>query len=113
MLERTPIRLDRKRRSCGLAVREWALLRAGMDLEYQYLVAHLQDAFAADPRVSTLDIKVVATGGRIYLIGEVPTLARREAVDAVVRETAPGVQVRNELTVLELGGVPGPENLSA
>jgi osmotically-inducible protein OsmY len=82
-----------------------------MDLEYQYLVGRLQETLAADPRVSTLDIKVVATGGRIHLIGEVPTHERRAAVIAVVHEALPGVQVRNELTVLELSGAPEPEDL--
>jgi len=83
-----------------------------MDLEYQYLVGRLQETLAADPRVSTLDIKVIATGGRIHLIGEVPTHARRAAVIAVVLEALPGVPVRNELTVLELaGGTPEPEDL--
>jgi len=82
-----------------------------MDLEYQYLVGHLQEALAADPRVSALDIKVVATGGRIHLMGEVTTQERRDAVNALVLEVLPGVPVRNQITVLELSGAPEPEDL--
>jgi hypothetical protein len=74
----------------------------GMDLEYQYLVARLQEALAADARVNALDIKVVVVGGRVHLIGQVPTEERRTAVTAVATETAPGVQLQNEITVLEL-----------
>lgn len=73
-----------------------------MDLEYQYLVARLQEALAADARVNALDIKVVVVGGRVHLIGQVPTEERRTAVTAVAAETAPGVQLQNEITVLEL-----------
>jgi osmotically-inducible protein OsmY len=73
-----------------------------VDVEYQYLVARLQDALAADSRVNTLDIRVLIVGGRIHLIGEVPTEERREAIHQVTREVLPGHDVRNELTVLEL-----------
>jgi osmotically-inducible protein OsmY len=80
-----------------------------MELQYQYLVAKLQEALARDPRVGTQDIKVVFTGGRIHLIGEVPTRARREAIDAVAADTLPGVPVRNEVRVLALGDAGEPE----
>jgi osmotically-inducible protein OsmY len=81
-----------------------------MDLEYQYLVARLQEAFARDQRLSSLDIKVIHTGGRLHLIGDVPTEQRRDAADEIARHTAPGVQIRNELRVLALGEAPpGPE----
>lgn len=73
-----------------------------MDLEYQYLVARLQEAFARDERVSSLDIKVVLTGNRIHLIGEVPTEVRRSAADEIARRVVPGVTIRNELQVLAL-----------
>jgi osmotically-inducible protein OsmY len=73
-----------------------------MELEYQYLVAKLQQALARDDRVSALDIKITVTSGRIHLTGCVPTTERRSAVDAVVSEVLPGVPVKNELTLLEL-----------
>ena len=73
-----------------------------MELEYQYLVAKLQQALARDARVSTLDIKITVTGGRIHLTGCVPTCERRSAVDVVIAEVLPGLTVKNELTILEL-----------
>jgi osmotically-inducible protein OsmY len=73
-----------------------------MDLEYQYLVARLQEAFARDERVSSLDIKVVLTGNLIHLVGDVPTELRRNAVDEIARRVVPGVPIRNELQVLAL-----------
>lgn len=74
-----------------------------MELEYQYLVARVQEALARDKRVGSQDIKVVATAGRIHLMGDVSTEARRAAADDVARKVAPGVTVRNELHVLALG----------
>lgn len=82
-----------------------------MDLEYQYLVARLQEAFARDERLSTLDIKVTLTGNRIHLIGDVPTEARRAAADEITHDVAPGVAVRNELRVLALDEAHGPEEI--
>lgn len=82
-----------------------------MDLEYQYLVARLQEAFARDERVSALDIKVVLTGNRIHLIGNVPAEPRRHAADEIAREVAPGVAIRNELQVLALDEAHGAEDI--
>jgi osmotically-inducible protein OsmY len=82
-----------------------------MDLEYQYLVARLQEAFARDERLSSLDIKVVLTGQRIHLMGDVPTEPRRAAADEIARRVAPGVQVRNELRVLALDEAQAPEDI--
>lgn len=80
-------------------------------MEYQYLVGRLQEALAGDARVSMLDIRVMAVGGRIHLTGDVPTQARRDAVDLVAAEVLGGVPVRNELKVMELGGVGAPERI--
>lgn len=80
-----------------------------MDLEYQYLVARLQEALARDQRLGAQDIRVVVTHGRVHLLGEVATETRRLAVDAIVREVAPDVLVRNELRVLAIGDAAAPE----
>jgi osmotically-inducible protein OsmY len=82
-----------------------------MDLEYQYLVARLQEAFARDERLSSLDIKVVLSGNRIHLMGDVPTEPRRTAADEIARRVAPGAQVRNELRVLALDEAHGAEDI--
>ena len=47
----------------------------------------------------------------IHLMGDVPTEARREAVNRVVAAVLPGVAVKNELRVIELGGVGAPEHI--
>lgn len=73
-----------------------------MDLEYQYVVAKLQQALAADDRVCMLDIKVTVTHGKVHLTGTVPTEERRVAIDTVLSELLPGVPVKNEIAVLEL-----------
>jgi osmotically-inducible protein OsmY len=82
-----------------------------MDLEYQYLVARLQEAFARDERLSSLDIKVVLTGNRVHLLGDVPTEPRRAAAHEIVLRVAPGVEVRNELRVLALDEAHGAEDI--
>lgn len=73
-----------------------------MDFSYQYLVARLQDALAADSRVSTLDIRITVMGGKVHLTGEVGTEARRAALTDVVNAVVPGTTVYNEVTVLGL-----------
>ena len=80
-----------------------------MDLEYQYLVGKLQEALAVDPRVNALDIKIMIAHGRLHLTGQVPTEERRAAVQRVAEEMLPQLEVRNEITVLELSEAGKPE----
>jgi osmotically-inducible protein OsmY len=82
-----------------------------MDLHYQYLVGKLQEALAADARVSTLDIKITVHGGKIHLTGEVGTEERREALTAVVHSVLPGAAVYNEVTVIGALGAPKLERI--
>lgn len=77
-----------------------------MDRSYQYLVAKVQEALAADSRVSTLDVKVTVSGGKVHLTGEVGTEERRAALAEVVSAVLPGATVYNEVTVL--GPIDGP-----
>jgi osmotically-inducible protein OsmY len=84
-----------------------------MDLEYQYLIGRLQEALAADPRVNSLDIKIVLSGGKLHLTGQVPTEQRRQAVNEVILEVVPGISIRNELTLLELAQATSPEEIRA
>jgi hypothetical protein len=73
-----------------------------MNVDYQYLVGKLQQALAADLRVNMLDIKVMVFSDKIHLTGQVATEERRRAVAEVVAELLPQVEVRNELTVLQV-----------
>ena len=74
-----------------------------MQVDYQYLVAKLQHALANDPRVNALDLKVMISSGRVHLTGRVETEERRLAISEVVIEHAPGMDIRNEVDVLEIG----------
>ena len=80
-----------------------------MNQEYQYLVGKLQEALAVDSRVNALDIRINIVHGRVHLTGEVPTEERRAAVLNVAREVLPDLDVRNEITVLELADQVRPE----
>jgi osmotically-inducible protein OsmY len=82
-----------------------------MNSDYQYLVGKLQHALAIDRRVNMLDVKVVVRGSKIYLTGEVATEERRRAIVQVVAELLPGIEVRNELTVLEINQPHQPETI--
>ncbi len=82
-----------------------------MDLSYQYLVGKLQQALAADSRVSTLDIRITVMGGKVHLTGEVGTEERRAALTEVVSSVLPGTTVYNEVTVLGLVDPPKLERI--
>jgi hypothetical protein len=82
-----------------------------MNQEYQYLVARLQEALAVDDRVNALDIRINIAHGRVHLTGEVPTDERREAVQRIASELLPDLEVRNDITVLELVDSARPEAL--
>lgn len=69
----------------------------------EYEVAHLQQAFAEDPRTHELDIQVELSEGRLLLRGEVATAERRAAVEAVAREKFPSYEIENQVRVLQVG----------
>lgn len=82
-----------------------------MNQEYQYLVGRLQEALAVDDRVNALDIRINIAHGRVHLTGEVPTEERRAAIQLITREVLPDLEVRNDITVLELVDAGKPEAL--
>jgi len=77
----------------------------------QYLVAHLQQALAADERVHALDVRVKVVGEKVLLTGAVETPERRDAILDVARECCGDVEVMNEVSVIGYGGDPGEEHL--
>ena len=74
-----------------------------MNADYQYLVGRIQSALAEDARTSKLDVKVMICGGRIHLTGQTATEERSRAITQVVSEFVPEMEVRNELTVMQVG----------
>jgi osmotically-inducible protein OsmY len=80
-----------------------------MNADYQYLVAKIQSALAEDPRVNMLDIKILVVQNRVHLMGEVMSEDTRAAAGEVVSSVARGIEVRNELRILEVSRPTDPE----
>ncbi|MFJ2031835.1 BON domain-containing protein [Streptosporangium sp. NPDC087985] len=74
----------------------------------QYVAARVQRALAEDERTSELGIRVDIRGGQLFLRGQVSGAERRTLIAAVAEEAAPGLTVRNEITVMDVRG-PGEE----
>ncbi|HZS48250.1 MAG TPA: BON domain-containing protein [Blastocatellia bacterium] len=83
-----------------------------MNTDYQYVVGHLQTALATDPRVNMLDVKVMVTNNKIHLTGHVSSENRRLAVEEVVMELFPNLEIKNELTMFEVAQPAKPEVIS-
>lgn len=64
-----------------------------------YLLAHIRETLAKDPRVSELNVEASLAGTKVVLTGYVSTSERKEAISEVVRELLPGYQVSNQTVV--------------
>ena len=64
-----------------------------------YDAEHIRERLITDPRVSELDVQVQLAGAALVLTGNVATGDRRQTVAEVVAELAPGVEVRNDISV--------------
>lgn len=65
----------------------------------EYLVEHVRDALAHDPRIAELGISVTLEHGQAYLAGEVTTERRRQAIATVASELLPDHEITNQVTV--------------
>ncbi|GAA4223300.1 osmotically-inducible protein OsmY [Streptosporangium album] len=74
----------------------------------QYVAARVQRALAEDERTNELGIRVDVRGEQLFLRGQVSGDERRALIADVAGEAAPGLTVRNEITVMEVRG-PGRE----
>lgn len=70
----------------------------------EYLATRLQEALAADERVSQLDITVRIHDNEVTLSGTVSTEARKRAATFVSEEVLPNHMILNELRVVQLSG---------
>jgi hypothetical protein len=78
----------------------------------QYVVEHIRDALAQDPRVAELDIQVKVVEDRIFVKGTVPAASRRDAITVVLEEMfGAGADIQNEVTVLTPTERAEPEHL--
>jgi hypothetical protein len=64
-----------------------------------YLVAHIRERLAQDPRANVLDIQVEAQGRRLILSGPVASEDRRKAITELVHELAPAHDTVDRMTL--------------
>ena len=68
----------------------------------EYLVGHLEDALARDPRLCEQGLHVdVPAPGVVRVTGTVTAAERKQAVRDVVAELLPDAEVRDETTVAD------------
>lgn len=74
-----------------------------------YEAAHLSELLANDTRTSAPELRVTIGGRVVTVTGTVTTPERREAVDAVIHDADPDLEIRNDVTVIDLSGPPSTE----
>jgi hypothetical protein len=74
----------------------------------QYTAARVQRALAEGEITHELGIRVDVRGDQLFLRGQVSTDERRKMIAGVAGVAAPGLKVRNEITVVEFRD-PGEE----
>ena len=78
----------------------------------QYTEAHVAEALATDPRVSTLGVEVTIRDEEVFLSGDVGTPERKVAVQEVVAELLPGYRIHNDTSAQEFPPGVETEHLS-
>ena len=76
-----------------------------------YEQERIRQALATDPRVGELELSVDVVAGRVLVTGSVPSEKVRDAIDAVVKEVAPGVALDNQATVASTDEPSGEETI--
>lgn len=77
-----------------------------------YDAEHIREQLIADPRTNALDVQVRLSGNALILTGNVASEERRTAICDVVAELAPGVQIRDDLSVTDMSEPEGSEVVS-
>ena len=83
-----------------------------MSSEPTYVAAHVHEAVATDARTGAQDVQATVVAGRVVLSGTCATQERKDAITAVAREAADGMDVVNEVEVLAPTGPATSEELS-
>lgn len=65
-----------------------------------YVISHIQDALAHDPRTTEMGIEVTLSGDRAVLTGMVTSGAQRDAIGQVASEVAREYHVVNDVSVV-------------
>jgi osmotically-inducible protein OsmY len=66
------------------------------------LAVRIRDRLASDARTVEFGIDVVVREDAVVLRGQVATARRRALIEAVARESAAGLRIANDVTVVEL-----------
>ena len=77
-----------------------------------YDAEHIREQLIADPRTNALDVQVQLAGAALVVTGNVASAERRDTIAQVVRELAPGVEVRNDISVTSFTEPTGQEVVS-
>lgn len=76
-----------------------------------YVLGHLHEAFASDPRVSDESIQATLRGRKLFITGKVQTRERKESISVVASEVARDYEIHNEVTVVHPTGPDSAEEL--
>ena len=77
-----------------------------------YDAEHIREQLITDPRTIATDVRVELAGDALVVTGNVETDERRQTVADVVAELAPGVEVRNDVSVVSFAEPKGQEVIS-
>ena len=81
-------------------------------MEPKHLVGHIREALATEPRTNVLDVAIKVAGGKAFIIGEVASHARKQAVRQVVSEVLPSdIEMVDELWIAKYTEPEGPESV--
>ncbi len=79
--------------------------------EDTYIAGQLERALHADPRTHELGVRVEVNGDDVVLRGQVASAERQRLIARVIEEQAPGLTIRNEVSVTEMLPPEPPEVL--
>ncbi|HLK45464.1 MAG TPA: hypothetical protein VKT18_05725 [Acidimicrobiales bacterium] len=72
------------------------------DAPSEYLVGHLEDALARDPRLCEQGLHVTMPDRNVVRVtGTLTTAERKHAIAAVIAELLPGAELRDDTTVAD------------
>lgn len=74
----------------------------GTPIQELYLVPHLQEALATDCRTAALDIRLNLGGKKISVKGEASSEEQRRAIEEVIRVSAQGFEVDNQVRLTDI-----------
>ena len=76
-----------------------------------YVAGQIERALREDPRTHELGVRVEVNGDDVVLRGQVASAERQRLIARVVEEQAPGLTIRNEVSVTEVLPPEAPEVL--